>query len=138
MPKKLNDKQVLELVAEYANGTSISALARKYKIDWTTCKRYIENTRDLQEKCKAIKKETITEWLKAKSSEIQGILNLCVELLPEKLKEASARDIVGAYKILTETSVNNLDKKANDTQGQSEKDELTIEIVDNSGDDDDG
>ena len=119
MPKKLNDTQIAELIMKHTNGTSISALAKEYGIDWTTCKRYIENARDLQEKCESIKNETITEWLKAHTSQIQGLLDLCVDLLPKKLKEASARDIVGAYKILTETSVNNVDNKAKGDDGTS-------------------
>lgn len=119
MPKKLNDTQIAELVYKHANGTSISNLAKEYGIDWTTCKRYLNNARELQEECKAIKNETITEWLKAHTSQIQGLLDLCVDLLPKKLKEASARDIVGAYKILTETSVNNVDNKAKVDDGTS-------------------
>lgn len=111
VPKKLNDTQVVELVTKHTNGTSISALAKEYKIDWTTCKRYINNARDLQEQCKAIKNETVTEWIKANSSRIQGILDLCIDLLPKKLKEASTRDIVGAIKVLTETTVNNEGKE---------------------------
>ena len=111
MPKKLNDTQVVELVTKHTNGTSISALAKEYKIDWTTCKRYIDNARDLQEQCKTIKNETVTEWIKANSSRIQGILDLCIDLLPKKLKEASTRDIVGAIKVLTETTVNNEGKE---------------------------
>ena len=111
MPKKLNDTQIAELVFKHSTGTSITTLAKEYKIDWTTCKRYIDNARDLQEECKAIKNETVTEWLKANSSRIQGLLDLCVQLLPEQLKKASARDLVGAIKILTETSINNVDNK---------------------------
>ncbi|MBQ8393207.1 MAG: hypothetical protein IJX51_05485 [Clostridia bacterium] len=56
MPKKLNDSQIAELIMKHTNGTSISALAKEYRIDWTTCKRYIDNARDLQEKCNTIKK----------------------------------------------------------------------------------
>ena len=40
MPKKLNDTQVLEIVTKHANGTSISALAREYKLLRNTVKSY--------------------------------------------------------------------------------------------------
>lgn len=43
VPKKLNDKQVSELVIEHANGTSISALAKKYGIARNTVKAYISS-----------------------------------------------------------------------------------------------
>ena len=109
MPKKLNDKQVSELVIEHANGTSISALAKKYGIDRSTVKRYIDNTAELQQKYNTIKNETVTEWLDGQREEIKGLLNQIISLLPKKLKESNARDLIGAYKILIETSINNVE-----------------------------
>lgn len=139
MPNKLNDTQIAELIMKHTNGTSISALAKEYEIARDTARRYITNNADLRQDLANIKNDTITAWLKAHTSQIQGLLDLCIDLLPDKLKEASAREIVGAYKILTETSVNNVDNKPNSNGGNSEiKDEITIEIVDNSGDDADG
>jgi hypothetical protein len=139
VPKKLNDTQIAELIMKHTNGTSISALAKEYEIGRNTVKRYLNSGAEIEQKCTTIKNETITAWLKAHTSQIQGLLDLCIDLLPDKLKEASAREIVGAYKILTETSVNNVDNKPNSNGGNSEiKDEITIEIVDNSGDDADG
>lgn len=109
VPKKLNDKQVSELVIEHANGTSISALAKKYGIDRSTVKRYIDNTAELQQKYNTIKNETVTEWLDGQREEIKGLLNQIISLLPKKLKESNARDLIGAYKILIETSINNVE-----------------------------
>lgn len=109
VPKKLNDKQVSELVIEHANGTSISALAKKYGIDRSTARRYIDNTAELQQKYNAIKNETVTEWLDGQREEIKGLLNQIISLLPKKLKESNARDLIGAYKILIETSINNVE-----------------------------
>lgn len=124
VPKKLNDTQIAELIMKYTNGTSISALAKEYKIDWTTCKRYIKNAKEMQEECQAIKNETITEWLKAHSSKIQELLDLCVDLLPKKLNQATARDIIGAYKVLTETSINNVESKQNPNNAKTSLDAL--------------
>ena len=109
MPKKLNDKQVSELVIEHANGTSISALAKKYGIDRSTARRYIDNSAELRQKYNAIKNETVTEWLDGQREEIKGLLNQIISLLPKKLKESNARDLMGAYKILIETSINNVE-----------------------------
>ena len=50
MPTKLNDTQVLELVTRYANGTSISALAKDYNIARPTVTRYIDKNADLLQK----------------------------------------------------------------------------------------
>ena len=109
VPKKLNDKQVSELVIEHANGTSISALAKKYGIDRSTARRYIDNAAELRQKYNAIKNETVTEWLDGQREEIKGLLNQILSLLPKKLKESNARDLIGAYKILIETSINNVE-----------------------------
>ena len=109
VPKKLNDKQVSELVIEHANGTSISALAKKYGIDRSTARRYIDNAAELRQKYNAIKNETVTEWLDGQREEIKGLLNQIISLLPKKLKESNARDLIGAYKILVETSINNVE-----------------------------
>jgi hypothetical protein len=130
VPLKLNDTQIAELIMKYTNGTSISALAREYKIDWTTCKRYIENSKDLQEDCKNIKNQTVTEWLKTNSMRIQGLLDMCIDLLPKQLNKANARDLVGALKILTETSINNVEGRG-DTNPNEEPTTITVEIVDN-------
>ena len=109
VPKKLNDKQVSELVIEHANGTSISALAKKYGIDRSTARRYIDNAAELRQKYNAIKNETVTEWLDGQREEIKELLNQILSLLPKKLKESNARDLIGAYKILIETSINNVE-----------------------------
>lgn len=107
MPRKLNDTQIAELIMKYTNGTSISALAREYGINWETAKRYINDNREIREQSESIKNQTVTEWLKANSTRIQGLLELCVDLLPKQLRKANARDLVGAIKVLTETTVNN-------------------------------
>ena len=117
VPKKLNDKQVSELVIEHANGTSISALAKKYGIDRSTARRYIDNAAELRQKYNAIKNETVTEWLDSQREEIKGLLNQIISLLPKKLKESNARDLIGAYKILIETSINNVES-ANENREQ--------------------
>ena len=109
VPKKLNDKQVSELVIEHANGTSISALAKKYGIDRSTAKRYIDNSAELRQKYNAIKNEAVTEWLDGKREEIKRLLNQIIFLLPKKLKVSNARDLISAYKILVETSINNVE-----------------------------
>ena len=117
VPKKLNDKQVSELVIAHANGTSISALAKKYGIDRSTARRYIDNAAELRQKYNAIKNETVTEWLDGQREEIKGLLNQIISLLPKKLKESNARDLIGVYKILIETSINNVES-ANENREQ--------------------
>ena len=120
LPKKLNDTQVLEIVTKHANGTSISALAKEYKIDWNTCKKYITDSRDIHENIKTIKNETITQWLESNKSKLTGILNQITDLLPEKLKNANARALFGGLKILTDLGVN-INKDGNGDNGESEK-----------------
>lgn len=135
MPKKLNDTQIAELVYKYANGTSITTLAKEYGIDWTTCKRYLNNARELQEECKAIKNETILEWITNNSNELAGLLDDIKTNLRDKIKDASVRELFGGLKILTDLGIN---LKTEKPQGDQKQDEITIEFVDNSGDIDNG
>ena len=106
MPKKLNDTQVLEIVTKHANGTSISALAKEYKIDWNTCKKYITDSRDIHENIKTIKNETITQWLESHKGDLTSILDQITKLLPKKLSNASVKELFGGLKILTDLGVN--------------------------------
>ena len=73
MLTKLNDTQVLELVTRYANGTSISALAKKFEISRKTVGRYISNNADLIHKCTEKKEESITQWLESHKNDLTGI-----------------------------------------------------------------
>lgn len=132
VPKKLNDKQVSELVIEHANGTSISALAKKYGIARNTVKAYISSKADFEQKLTTIKNETVTEWLDGQREKIKGLLNQIISLLPKKLKESNARDLMGAYKILIETSINNVESnKGNDADNNGIN--VNISFADTSG-----
>jgi predicted DNA-binding protein YlxM (UPF0122 family) len=106
VPTKLNDTQVLELVTRYANGTSISALAKDYNISRPTVTRYIDKNADLLQKITEKKEESITQWLESNKGKLTGILNQITELLPEKLKSANARELFGGLKILTDLGIN--------------------------------
>ncbi len=128
-PKKLNDTQIAELVFKHTNGTSISALAKEYDIDWTTCKRYIEKSRELQEECKTIKNETITEWIKNNSSDLAGLLDDIKAELKGKIKDASVKELLGGLKILTDLGINV--KSVFDSEEKTEKG-IKFEFVDTS------
>lgn len=119
MPRKLNDNIVLEIVTKHAYGASISNLAKEYGITRETVRRYLNDSAEISQEIIAKKTETVTEWLKAHTGQIQGILNLCVELLPEQLKKASARDIVGVYKVLTETHISTIESTHNNDSAEA-------------------
>ena len=118
-PKKLTETQITELAIKHANGTSKSALAKEYGISRNTVNVYLAEQSDVEQEFINIKRESVTQWLKDNTGRIQGLLDLCVELLPKKLKEASARDVVGAYKILSETSINNVESKQQGDDGDA-------------------
>lgn len=130
VPRKLNDTQIAEIVYKHATGTSISKLSSDYGVGRNTIRRYLDNEAMLEQKCSAIKNESITEWLKAQKDTITGILDQIIGLLPKRLKDASVKDLMGAYKILTETSINNVESKG-DTNTNEEPTTITVEIVDN-------
>ncbi|MBO5212408.1 MAG: hypothetical protein J6B60_02590 [Clostridia bacterium] len=127
MPKKLNDIQIAELIMKYTNGTSISALAAEYRIGWRTAKQYITDNKEMAEKTQSIKNESITEWLNAQKGTIMGILDQIIELLPNRLNNASVKELMGAYKILTETSIGNAEGKQG--QGAIDNEQDTVEFI---------
>lgn len=129
MPTKLNDTQVLELVTRYANGTSISALAKDYDVSRPTVTRYIENNSDLLQRVADKKEESITQWLESNKGKLTDILNQITDLLPEKLKNANARELFGGLKILTELGVN-INK---DGDGTDEAISVNITFADTGG-----
>lgn len=129
MPKKLNDTQVLELVTRYANGTSISALAKDYDIARPTVTRYIENNADLLQKCADKKEETITQWLESHKGDLTSILDQITKLLPKKLSKASVKELFGGLKILTDLGVN-INK---DGDGSDDAISVNITFADTSG-----
>ena len=124
MPTKLNDTQVLELVTSYANGTSISALAKDYGISRPTVTKYIEKNAETLQKVADKKEESITQWLESNKGKLTDILNQITDLLPEKLKNANARELFGGLKILTDLGVN-----INKDGGSEEKQEKGITFV---------
>ena len=119
MPKKLNDTQIAELVFKHSNGTSISALAKEYKIGWETAKNYISNNREIREKSETIKNETITQWLESHKGDLTSILDQITKLLPKKLSKASVKELFGGLKILTDLGVNI--NKDGDSEEKQEK-----------------
>ena len=129
MPTKLNDTQVLELVTKHANGTSISALAKEYGISRNTAKVYIAENKGDEQNLTTIKNETITQWLESNKGKLTDILNQITDLLPEKLKNANARELFGGLKILTDLGVN-INK---DGDGSDDAISVNITFADTSG-----
>ena len=126
MPRKLNDTQIAEIVYKHATGTSISKLSSDYGVGRNTIRRYLDNEANLEQKCSEIKNESVTEWLKAKKDTIMGLLDQIIGLLPKRLKDASVKDLMGAYKILTETSINNVEGKGD---GSNEGEAISVNIT---------
>ncbi len=129
MPKKLNDTKVLEIVTKHANGTSISALARQYKISRNTVKSYLNSKSDFEQKLTDIKNETITKWLESHKGDLTSILDQITKLLPKKLSKASVKELFGGLKILTDLGVN-INK---DGDGSDDAISVNITFADTSG-----
>ncbi len=129
MPNKLNDVQITELVMKHANGTSISALAREYKVSRTSITRYLKENAEIEQKCASIKNETITEWIKNNSNDLAGLLDEIKTALRRKIKGASVKELFGGLKILTDLGLN-----VKDVFDDPNKDEkgIKFEFVDTS------
>ncbi len=105
-PKKLTDTQIAKLVMKHTDGTSISALAREYKISQETVRRYLKNNATMREECEAIKKEAIGKVLEDTFNELgtdaSEILTSAFKQIKKQIPKANLRDLVGLMKVLSD------------------------------------
>jgi hypothetical protein len=91
---------------KHTDGTSISALAKEYKISQETVRRYLKNNATMCEECEVIKKEAIGKVLENTFNELGAeaseILTLAFKQAKVLIPKASLRDVVGLMKILSD------------------------------------
>lgn len=91
---------------KHTDGTSISALAREYKISQETVRRYLKNNATMREECEAIKKEAIGKVLEDTFNELgtdaSEILTSAFKQIKKQIPKANLRDLVGLMKVLSD------------------------------------
>lgn len=107
MSAKLDEKQRAEIIAAYAEGgVSYQDLGQKYGVSYKTIERAIKSdTVGLSKKVKEIKEQTavdVTEHIKGRSGVAMDLFDDILNELRRKLPKATARELFGGLKILSE------------------------------------
>ena len=107
MSAKLDEKQRAEIIAAYAEGgVSYQDLGQKYGVSYKTIERAIKSDTDgLSKKVKEIKEQTavdVTKHIKGRSGAAMDLFDDILDELRRKLPKATARELFGGLKILSE------------------------------------
>ena len=100
MAARLTDKQKKKIVADYLEVQSYSAAARMNGVTHQTVKRVVQESSDFSEKLQKKKDENtadILAYMEAQKERICEIIDISLEVLPEKIMNAkTAADVTTA------------------------------------------
>lgn len=102
---KLNDRQKKFIIAEHIEGTSIRALAKKYKVSATTIQRVIHSDTDYAQKVADKKEANAQEVIAHMDAQKETVCTLIDRLLEEmgssdKMKDSSLVQLATTMGIL--------------------------------------
>lgn len=121
---KLSDRQRKHLIADRANGMSLSRLAAKYNVSVTTVRRTIANNPEAAEKVRQKKEQNDLDMLAYMDSRKNAAQDLVDAILqdmadPERRAGASFRELATALGIL-------VDKFTGNTTANKKEEPVTI------------
>ena len=121
---KLTDRQRKHLIADRANGMSLSRLAAKYNVSVTTVRRTIANNPEAAEKVRQKKEQNDLDMLAYMDSRKNAAQDLVDAILtdmadPERRAGASFRELATALGIL-------VDKFTGNTTANKKEEPVTI------------
>lgn len=93
MAVRLTDAQKKKIVADYAESGSYKATAKHFGVSDNTVRRVCQNEPEMSRKVAQKKAENTADmisFMNSRKEKAQGIIDDCLELLPEKLKDANA------------------------------------------------
>ena len=107
MAAKLDEKQRAEIIAAYAQGgVTYQELGQKYGVSHKTIERAIKaDSVGLSKRVQDIKEQTavdVTEHIKGRSGAAMDLFDDILNELRKKLPKATARELFGGLKILSE------------------------------------
>ena len=133
---KLTDKQRKKIIAESVNGSSIRALAAKYKVSTTTIQRVLKSDAELTQKVAQKKAEntaSVLAFMDSKKNDVCGLIDKFLSAMgdDEKLAAATVNQLATAMGIV-------IDKyTANETvNASSAKENNLFEAIDSIGEED--
>lgn len=91
MAARRTDKQKKKIVADYVELQSVNAAAKRNHVAWATAKSAIEEDKEIEKKLEQKKEENtadIFRHMEARKDEICKIIDIGLEVLPEKIRNA--------------------------------------------------
>lgn len=118
---KLTDKQKKKIVAESVNGSSMTALAKKYGVSTTTIHRVVHGDEKLKEKVEQKKAEntvSILAFMDSKKNDVCGLIDKLLAAMAddEKLASATVNQLATAMGIVIDKYTANEAIKPSDTK----------------------
>ena len=100
MAARLTDKQKKKIVVDYLESGSYRAAGRKNRVSGNTVKRIVEECSDIEQKVAQKKAENtadILAYMETQRDRVCGIIDIGLEVLPEKIRNAkTAADVTTA------------------------------------------
>lgn len=91
MAARLTDKLRKKIVADYLDTQSINLSARRNGVSWDSARKAIEEAGEIEEKLERKKQENtadIIAYMESKRQAVCDIIEIGLEVLPEKIKNA--------------------------------------------------
>lgn len=133
---KLTDKQRKKIIAESVNGSSIRALAAKYKVSTTTIQRVLKSDAELTQKVAQKKAEntaSVLAFMDSKKNDVCGLIDKFLSAMgdDEKLAAATVNQLATAMGIVIDKYTANEAVNAS-----SAKENNLFEAIDSIGEED--
>ena len=133
---KLTDKQRKKIIAESVNGSSIRALAAKYKVSTTTIQRVLKSDAELTQKAAQKKAEntaSVLAFMDSKKNDVCGLIDKFLSAMgdDEKLAAATVNQLATAMGIVIDKYTANEAVNAS-----SAKENNLFEAIDSIGEED--
>ena len=118
---KLTDKQKKKIVAESVNGSSMTALAKKYGVSTATIHRVVHRDEKLKEKVEQKKAEntvSILAFMDSKKNDVCGLIDKLLAVMgdEDKLAAATVNQLATAMGIVIDKYTANEAIKPSDTK----------------------
>lgn len=91
MAPRLTDRKKKEIIADYLEVESYSAVAKKHGVTHQTVRRIVQESPGFNEKVQEKKQQNtadILEHMESKKQEVCSIIDIALKVLPEKIEKA--------------------------------------------------
>lgn len=112
MAERLTDEKKKMIVASYVETESFRATAKRFGVADNTVRRICKNEPEMSQKVAQKKAENTADMLSfmdSRKRKAQNVIDSCLDVLPEKLEEASAAQVATVMGITIDKFLKNTD-----------------------------